>query len=191
LFFKNFTIFDLTSCPKFDVPNIMHLLKSTTLAMLVLCVALVSCSKDDTIEQFENKFEIDLELVYKNDSQMSGRILNLINAHRDSLGLSTLIADTRYASAYAVKHTDYMISQQRISHDNFGHRSEAIKYHDNATVVGENVAFGFDSAEKTVQAWLQSPGHKKIIEGDYTHTGFGIVKDESGENYFTQIFYRK
>ena len=84
-----------------------------------------------------------------------------------------------------------MIDKEQINHDNFGYRSEGIKYHDNAEVVGENVAYGYDTAEAVVNAWLNSPGHKAIIEGNYTHTGFGVMKCTKGRSYFTQLFYRK
>ncbi len=159
--------------------------------MALLCLVITSCSKDDAIENEPTKFEIDLALVQKNDSQMSARILVLVNAHRDSLGLSPLQMDNQYASAFAVDHTEYMIEKEEINHDNFGYRSEGIKFYDKAEVVGENVAYGFDSAEKVMQAWLKSPGHREIIEGNFTHTGFGVMKCDKGRNYFTQIFYRK
>lgn len=137
------------------------------------------------------KYEIDLALAQKNDREMSADILDLVNAHRTSIGLSTLQIDNQYASAFAVDHTEYMIDKEQINHDNFGYRSEGIKYHDDAEVVGENVAYGYETAEKVVEAWLKSPGHKAIIEGNYTHTGFGVMKCEKGRSYFTQLFYRK
>lgn len=161
--------------------------------MALLCLVITSCSKEDSVEvEVEtNKYDIDLALAQKNDSQMSSEILSLVNLHRTSLGLSTLSIDDQYASAFAVDHTEYMIEKEQINHDNFGYRSEGIKYHDNAQVVGENVAYGYDTAEAVVNAWLNSPGHKTIIEGNYTHTGFGVMKSAEGRSYFTQLFYRK
>ena len=169
----------------------MHLLKSNLLAVALLCLVITSCSKEDSVEVEAAKYDIDLALAQKNDSQMSSEILSLVNDHRLSLGLSVLIMDTQYASAFAVNHTEYMIDKEQINHDNFGYRSEGIKYHDNAEVVGENVAYGYNTAEAVVNAWLNSPGHKAIIEGNYTHTGFGVMKCDKGRSYFTQLFYRK
>ena len=40
-------------------------------------------------------------------------------------------------------------------------------------------------------AWLNSPGHRKNIEGDFTHIGIGVVKNDAGVYYFTQIFLKK
>ncbi|WP_026452106.1 CAP domain-containing protein [Aequorivita capsosiphonis] len=169
----------------------MNLLKSNLLAGLLICLLITSCSKEDSVEVEAAKYDIDLALAQKNDSQMSSEILSLINDHRVLLGLPVLKADNKYTSAFAVKHTQYMIEKEYINHDNFGYRSEEIKFHDNAQVVGENVAYGYETAEKVVEAWLQSPGHKAIIEGNYTHTGFGVMKSDKDRSYFTQLFYRK
>ena len=169
----------------------MNLLKSNLLAMALLCLVITSCSKEDSVEVEAAKYDIDLALAQRNDSQMSSEILSLVNDHRASIGLPALKIDTQYASAFAVDHTEYMIDKEQINHDNFGYRSEGIKYHDNAEVVGENVAYGYDTAEAVVNAWLNSPGHKAIIEGNYTHTGFGVMKCVKGRSYFTQLFYRK
>lgn len=169
----------------------MHLLKSNLLAAVFLCLIFTSCSKEDSVEVEAAKFDIDLALAQKNDSKMSSEILDLVNDYRESNGLSVLTIDNQYASAFAVDHTEYMIEKEEINHDNFGYRSEGIKYHDDAKVVGENVAYGYDTAEKVVEAWLKSPGHLAIIEGNYTHTGFGIMKCDKGRSYYTQLFYRK
>ena len=159
--------------------------------MALLCLVITSCSKEDSVEKEIAKYEIDLSLAHKNDGEMSNRILELVNIHRASLGLVQLQMDSQYASAFAVKHTQHMIEKDQINPDHFGFPSEGIKFYDAAQVVGENVAYGYDTAEKAVEAWLNSPGHKSIIEGNFTHTGFGIVKCAKGRNYFTQMFYRK
>lgn len=159
--------------------------------MTLLCLIITSCSKEDSAESEVAKYNIDLALAQKNDSQMSSQILDLINDYRTSLGLSTLKMDNQYASAFAVDHTQYMIEKEQINHDNFGYRSEGIKYYDGAATVGENVAYGYDTAEKVVEAWLKSPGHRAIIEGNYTHTGFGVMKCAKGRSYYTELFYRK
>lgn len=159
--------------------------------MALLCLVITSCSKEDSVEVEAAKYDIDLALAQKNDGDMSAQILELVNIHRDSLGLSTLKMDNQYASAFAVDHTQYMIDKEQINHDNFGYRSEGIKYHDGAEVVGENVAYGYDTAEKVMNAWLKSPGHRAIIEGNFTHTGFGVMKCDKGRSYYTELFYRK
>ncbi len=187
IFCSIFSIFVLASCPKFDAPRIMNLLRTSLLAM-VLCLTLASCTKDETVQDLETNYTIDLSLADKTDWQMANKILTLINDHRASLQLTPLKMDRSLASAYAVSHTDYMIAEDQLSHDNYAQRSQAL-IESGALSVGENVALGYTSAEAVVNAWIQSPTHKAVIEGDYSHTGFGIVQDFRGTYYFTNMFY--
>lgn len=157
---------------------------------MVLFATVVSCSKDEAVVVEEADYTIDLNLAQETNWELADAILDLVNQHRVSEGLTELKRDQTYASAYAVEHTQYMIRKAMISHDNFNVRSKALKER-GALIVGENVAYGYETAEDVVFAWLNSPGHKKIIEGLYTHSGFGIIQNERGDYYFTQLFYRK
>jgi len=167
----------------------MKLLKLNLLSLALLLVV-TSCQKDESFTEDQANYSIDLNLANETDWQMADQILVLINTHRATLGLTEIKKDQQYASAYAVDHTQYMIEMSQINHDNFSVRSEALK-NKGAITVGENVAFGYNTAESVVGAWLNSPGHRDIIEGNYTHSGFGIIKGANGGYYFTQIFYRK
>ncbi|MFZ1812800.1 MAG: CAP domain-containing protein [Candidatus Saccharimonadales bacterium] len=40
---------------------------------------------------------------------------------------------------------------------------------------GENLAYGFDTSFAVNQGWMNSPGHKANILGDYADVGFGFV----------------
>ena len=167
----------------------MRILRACLLAM-VFMFALSSCSDDEAELTSEVKYSIDLNLAHETNWVLADEILDLINEHRDSLGLSIIFRDQQYASAYAVDHCKYMIGMNQINHDNFSVRSAALK--DNgAQTVAENVAFGYDSAEDVVRAWLNSPSHRRIIEGSYSHSGFGVISNNNGNYFFTQIFYSK
>jgi len=157
---------------------------------MVFMFVVSSCTKDESELISEAKYSIDLNLAQETDWILADEILFLINRHRDSLGLSAISRDQQYASAYAVDHTKYMIEKNQINHDNFSFRSAALK--DNgANTVAENVAFGYSSAEDVVRAWLNSPAHRRIIEGSYTHSGFGVISNDHGSYFFTQLFYSK
>ncbi len=156
--------------------------------MALMCL-LSSCSKDESVAIEEANYSINLNLALETDWKIADEILVLVNEHRVSVGLSEIIRDQQYASAYAVDHTLYMIDIDKINHDNFAYRSNALKER-GAESVGENVAYGYTSAEEVVHAWLNSPSHKNIIEEPYKHSGFGIIKNEKGRYFFTQLFYR-
>lgn len=170
-------------------PVLMNLLRTSLLAVALCCLA-TSCSKDEPVATQEINLSIDVNLAHETDWTMANDILDLINDHRISIGLEPIKRDQQYASAYAVEHTKYMINVETINHDNFSVRSKALKDR-GAKAVGENVAYGYRTAESVVNAWLNSSAHRNVIEGAYTHSGFGVMKDPKGNYYFTQLFYRQ
>lgn len=159
---------------------------------MVVLFTVASCSKEsDGITESESNYTIDLNLAEKTDWVMANEILDLVNDHRTSMGLEAIKMDRTYASAYAVDHTDYMIDTEQVNHDNFGVRKAALKSR-GAKIVGENVAYGYTTAVDVVNAWLNSPGHRRAIEEEhYTHSGFGIMKSEDNRYFFTQLFYKE
>jgi len=169
----------------------MTLLKTSLLALVLFCTV-TSCSKDETpvVEEQTTDYSIDVNLANETNWEMANEILRLVNEHRTSQGLIPLKRDQQYASAYAVDHTLYMIDLEEINHDHFDVRKNGLKDR-GAKIVAENVAFGYPTAAKVVSAWLNSPGHRANIEGNYTHSGFGVIEAPDGRVYFTQLFYKK
>lgn len=155
----------------------------------LIIIILNSCSiSNDTDDYFEKP--INQSLIGLNNWEMTEDILSIINNHRVALGQMELQKDTTYATTYAINHTKYMINRNELSHTNFFIRKERL-LEKGATYVAENLAYGFTSAESVVNAWLNSINHKQVIEGDYTHVGFGIMKsDQNDKYYFTTLFYK-
>lgn len=150
----------------------------------------VACSKDEGVEdEVIQDYTIDLNLAKETNWQMANEILQIVNNYRNSLGLPALNRDQQYASAYAVDHTQYMIEQNKISHDNFPVRSIALKNR-GAASVAENVGFGYETAQDLVNAWINSAGHQQVLTGNYTHAGFGVIENDRGNFYFTLLLYR-
>jgi uncharacterized protein YkwD len=121
-------------------------------------------------------------------------ILNYINDYRHSKGLASLqIVDAATQQAY--NHSKEMATGRTgFGHDGFDQRIQAIKQNIGAEYIpasAENVAEGQLSAKEVVKGWLNSPGHKRNIEGNYNLTGIGVYKDREGTIYFTQIFLRR
>ena len=114
-------------------------------------------------------------------------IMDLINAYRVSTGLKAL-AKVNYISYKAEEHNKYMISNNIVTHYGFDARYLDIKKVLGATGMGENIAFGFTSAQAVVNAWLASPGHKANIVGNFTHFGISVRADSNGKKYYTNIF---
>ena len=118
------------------------------------------------------------------------QVLDLINEHRAQLGLPELDSVDE-GSIQAATHNEHMISNDEVCHDFFGSRYEALVKGVKASAVSENVAYGYNSAQAVVEAWLRSEGHKNNIEGDFTHFGISVKEANNGKMYFTNIFVRK
>lgn len=159
------------------------------IALLLLTTLLFSCAKEEDGVYFnENSEVVNAKVVY---SPMESEIISLVNAHRTSMGLSAL-STLNLVSGVADGHTDYMIEAGAISHDNFAERAQILMEEAGAKTVGENVAYGFSTAEGVVNGWLNSDGHRKVIENpDYTHFGISTDSNTENRNYFTNIFIKK
>ncbi len=167
----------------------MKIITPKLILFFLLNFILLSCTKEDSnVYSSENLKLIDIKISY---SPLELEIANLIQVHRDSLGLSPLgILNT--VSGVAKGHTTYMIEAGRISHDNFEQRVFTLINYIGAKSVGENVAYGYITAEAAVNGWLNNEEHRKIIENpNFTHFGISTGVNSENKNYFTQIFVKK
>ncbi len=158
--------------------------------IFLLTSTLFSCSPEDDGIFFNETSEI-VNVAKVSYSSIETEILNLVNDHRSSIGLSNLNALT-IISGVADGHTDYMIETGTVSHDNFSKRSQTLMDQADAIAVGENVAYGYSSAQGVVNGWLNSSSHRKVIENpNYTHFGISTEVNTENRNYFTHIFIKK
>lgn len=161
----------------------------TKLPLLVLLAVFSFSCSTDSIE--ENVAEASNQsIVVPQTKAIEIQILELINNHRLSIGLNPL-ENMDIIKSQAYEHTEHMVIENEISHDNFFERSNFLKSNAGAKVVSENVAFGYTKAESVVSAWLNSESHKKNIEGDYTNFDLSAEQDLEGKWYYTNIFIKK
>ena len=165
-------------------------MKSPKIVYLVVFLTALSfsCSPDNIDEDIINS---DREYNYVPQSkEIEIEILELINEHRISIDLNPL-KDMSVVKAVAYTHTDYMIVTNQVSHDNYMERRNKLMNNAGAVAVGENVGYGYPTAEGLVKAWLESDGHREVLEGDYTHFDISAEKNENGHWYYTNIFIKK
>ncbi len=148
--------------------------------VLFVCT-MASCSKE-TVEP-TNIAEA------KNATTIENELLGVVNDHRVSIGQPAL-EFSEVAYVYANQHNDYQIAKGNISHDNFSARASKISTQVNAEYIAENVAKDYDNAIEAFQGWLKSASHRTTMEGEFTHTAVSVKTNESGDYYFTQIFFR-
>ncbi|MCX2718354.1 CAP domain-containing protein [Lentiprolixibacter aurantiacus] len=150
------------------------------LLAFLLCIV-VSCNEES---QEETLYEIN-----QNAVQVENALLQAVNEHRISLGFNAL-EFSAIAYEYANEHNDYMIAKGGLSHDHFSSRASSIAAETNAEYVSENVAKDYPSAQQAFEGWLNSPNHRKTMEGEFTHTAVSVKVDNTGNYYYTQLFYR-
>ena len=154
---------------------------------LVTFLGFTSCSTESAAEDKINSIEVPVAPEAK---QIEIEIMELINQHRILEGLNPL-NDHDTVKAVAYTHTDYMIEEDNVSHDNFFQRKQSLQANASANVVSENVAYGFSNAQSVVGAWLNSPSHKENIEGDFTDFDISAEQNSEGKWYFTNIFIKR
>ncbi len=154
---------------------------------LMVLLSVSSCSPDNDETTVE---PLTTDLIIPEAKQIEIDILKLINDYRILEGLPTLdILEIIKSQTYS--HTDYMVQTHNVSHANFSQRSSFLKQRAGANRVSENVAFGYNTAESVVNAWLNSESHRGAIEGDYTHFEVSAEQGENGYWYYTNIFVKK
>ena len=148
----------------------------------VFLLLFVACSKNEPAVPPEVNSVANIKTI-------EDELLGIVNTHRESLGYTSL-QYSAVAYQYASTHTDYMISQGNLSHDNFGARASDISSLTDAEMVAENVAKDYADAAAAFQGWLKSADHRKTMEGNFTHTAVSVKKDAQGTIFYTQLFYR-
>ena len=164
-------------------------IKRVGLAFLSMLVLFSIYSFDNSVQSYAN--QLPEQITQTNTNSLADEIFSLVNEHRQAMGLTALKL-SKVESAESFKHSRDMASGKvPFSHDGFRKRIQAISGQMGAIIAsGENVAYGSMSAKEVFDTWLQSPPHRKNIEGDYVYTGIGTAKDRDGVVYFTEIFTR-
>ncbi|MBD3281634.1 CAP domain-containing protein [Candidatus Uhrbacteria bacterium] len=129
-----------------------------------------------------------------NSEYLEQRTHELINAHRQSTGVKTLVWRDIIAEQARVHSQNIANGDIEPSHVGFEQRVDNIAvsiypYYGAA----ENLAWNNleDPAQGALDWWLQSPDHLTNLENaDYDYTGIGVAKKPNGTvYYFTQIFF--
>ncbi|MGZ0148505.1 CAP domain-containing protein [Kribbella sp. WER1] len=125
------------------------------------------------------------------------QVLDYTNQIRQQQGCGPLKLDSSLVEA-AGKHASDMVRRHYMDHTNPdgqdpGDRMRAAGYR--GSTWGENIAAGYDTAQKVVAAWMQSDGHRKnILNCRFTTIGIGYdpgqVRSDYGPGSWVQDFGR-
>lgn len=154
---------------------------------MVCSITTISCSNDSE-ELTDSSSQLVTDYTYSNDEL---QLLDAINNYRAANSLNPLIL-INHISYKSQEHNFYMIDNNVVNHDFFFERSNNIIEVLGAVKVAENVAYNYNNANSVLNAWLNSPDHKKNLDGNYTHIGISIsVNTSNGKKYYTNMFMRK
>lgn len=122
-------------------------------------------------------------------------VIDLTNTERAHHRRAALRANPRLMRAAQLQ-ADQMAQASRMAHvlpgapyPSVEDRIAAAHYHWHT--IGENVAFGQQSAAKVIDSWMHSPGHRtNILNSVFTEMGAGYAVDRTGRPYYVQVFAR-
>ena len=116
--------------------------------------------------------------------------MTLVNDHRRSLGLRSLVHHDDLGEIARTHSTNMASGKVAFGHSGFSSRcSEGRNALGGGNWCGENVAAGQKTPQAAFSSWMNSSGHRANIESSKaTHTGLGYAKNSSGKYYWTQIF---
>ncbi|MBD5137352.1 MAG: hypothetical protein HDT39_15600 [Lachnospiraceae bacterium] len=125
----------------------------------------------------------------KEDKSFAEQVADLVNAERAKAGLSPLTLDKEISSAALIRTKEI---EKSFSHTRPDGRKFTTVLTDNGIKfrgAGENIAWGYVSPEKVMEAWMNSEGHRaNILDPDYKKIGVGYNKNSAGTSYWTQLF---
>jgi uncharacterized protein YkwD len=126
-------------------------------------------------------------------ASLEQKVLAQINQYRNQRGLRSLSVNATIRQQARLHSQNMASGRVPFGHQGFQERLNAIAKIIPLMGIAENVAYNMgyaDPASNAVRGWLNSPGHRLNIEGNYNLTGVGVAKSPQGAYYFTQIFVR-
>lgn len=120
-------------------------------------------------------------------------VFDLINKQRTDNGLKALKIDEEVQRVVRIKAQD-MVDNNYFFHNSptYGSPFDMLKsFKVSYKSAAENIA-GNSSNSGAVTSWMNSSGHKaNILNGNYTHTGIGVVSSSKYGKIFVQMFISK
>ena len=129
-------------------------------------------------------------------SRIEAEVLRLSNEKRSAAGLSPLLPDAQLRKI-AWAHSADMFANEYFSHENMVGCSSSCRATNAGyawRLIGENIYMmsGYDDtpetkAQRVVDGWMNSPGHRANILGKYSVSGIGVVS--AGESVYVTALY--
>jgi uncharacterized protein YkwD len=121
---------------------------------------------------------------------LMSQVVTKTNQERNRHGCGQLEVDQDLIRA-SERQSWYMARTRNFSHLGWGgstfvERARVAGYEEPA---GENIAWGYGTAEDVMQAWMDSPGHRaNILNCGTKSIGTGVTYAADGTPYYTEVF---
>lgn len=146
-------------------------------------------------------YDAKRQIYIKNESpeqvaneQKKAETITLVNKQRTSYNAGALQNDLELSRIAQAKAKD-MATLNYFEHisPTYGSVGAMLDYFNYEWLsYGENIAYGYTSANSVVEAWMNSPGHRtNILEKKFTRIGVGYELDADGTAYWVHIFTNK
>ena len=120
-----------------------------------------------------------------NDYKTAYEILELVNKERTKAGKTKLTMDKDLMETAMLRASEAVIKFSHTRPDGSAWYTAEKK---DIGSMGENLAIGFGSTTKVMDAWMKSEGHRaNILKDKYRTVGIGVVK-YNGSYYWAQFF---
>ena len=146
-------------------------------------------NREDNVSDEPPVIDTDSDAYLDQTATIEG-VHRLVNDLRISEGKAPLILDEELSMVATVKSND-MYHNDYFSHTSptYGSPGDLLDHYD---VLywgwGENIAYGYRTAQDVFTGWKNSEGHYLNMIGDYTHIGIGLSEDGY---YWTQTFVKR
>ena len=112
-------------------------------------------------------------------------LYSLVNQERAAKGLPALVRNASI-EAVAVNWANQMAANGKMQHNpNYSSQIPG-----GWTAAAENVAQGQPTAAQMNSDWMNSPGHRANVLGDYTHVGIGAQREPQSRLWVTLVFMK-
>lgn len=127
-------------------------------------------------------------------SELERGVLARINAYRAERGRAPLKRHTGL-QVLAEGHAEEMMARRKLSHDGFERRAQAGSERLGLDWMAENVVWGTggsqgELADRIVQSWIDSRGHRKNLLRDNEYTGVAVARGADGSYWAAQLSAR-
>lgn len=109
------------------------------------------------------------------------KMLVLTNEYRVTKGVAKLTISQALNDSASEKCSD-MVTRDYWSHDSPDGTKpwDIIKKYIPYVMAGENLSFGYNSADSVITGWIHSPEHEKnLANASFEYVGFGVCKSDS------------